>query len=160
MFKVSELLADPRLLRWRLNLYPPYLGAGIRVHHLARDFRDIRVSMNLRWYNRNYVGTHFGGSLYAMTDPFFMLMLIQNLGREYIVWDKASAIEFVNPGRGRVHAHFELTQDRIDRICKQAAVKSKILPQFVVAVRDDQDEVVAQVTKTLYVRRKRAHSDE
>lgn len=156
MLEVRNLLKDPRVLRWRLNFYPPFLGAGIRIHRVAGDFRHIHVSMNLRWYNRNYVGTHFGGSLYAMTDPFFMLMLIQNLGPHYIIWDKASTIEFVKPGRGRVHARFELTQERIEEVRAHVAIEGKILPQFVVAVTDEQDDVVAQVTKTIYIRQKRA----
>lgn len=83
-----------RLLRFAMNLYPPFLGAGIRVRHIAGDFREVRVRMGLNRLNRNYVGTQFGGSLYAMTDPFFMLMLMENLGRDYVVWDKAANIEF------------------------------------------------------------------
>ena len=87
-----------RLLRFAMNLYPPFLGRA-SVRHIAGDFREVRVRMGLNRLNRNYVGTQFGGSLYAMTDPFFMLMLMENLGRDYVVWDKAANIEFVSPGR-------------------------------------------------------------
>ena len=86
----NKLARKARLLRWAMNLYPPYLGAGVRVRQISADFRQVQVKMGLGWYNRNYVGTQFGGSLYSMTDPFFMLMIMENLGRDFIVWDKAA----------------------------------------------------------------------
>jgi hypothetical protein len=100
-------------LRRGMGWWPPFLGAGIRVRTFADDFRDAVVEMKLGRLNRNAVGTHFGGSLYAMTDPFFAIMLMHNLGDRYLVWDKAGAIEYVAPGRGVVHAHFHLSERRI-----------------------------------------------
>ena len=87
-------LNSPSGLRRILNLYGPYLGAGVRVRYLAKDYREAQVEMKLRWYNRNYVGTHFGGSLFAMIDPFYMLLLMNSLGRDYIVWDASADIDF------------------------------------------------------------------
>ncbi|HMV43035.1 MAG TPA: hypothetical protein PKD50_10905, partial [Leptospiraceae bacterium] len=49
--------------RLLLNFYFPYLGAGITVTHISKDFRRFDVKMRLRGYNRNFVQTHFGGSL-------------------------------------------------------------------------------------------------
>lgn len=140
--------------RWRINLYPPFLGAGVRVEHISDDYREIDVSMGLRWYNRNYVGTQFGGSLYAMTDPFFMLMLMNILGRDYIVWDQAARIDFVSPGKGRVWARFRLTEDEIARVKAEAERGVPLRPVYQVEVRDEQDGLVARVEKTLYVRKK------
>ena len=142
--------------KWRINLYPPFLGAGIRVEHISEDYLAIDVSMGLRWYNRNYVGVHFGGSLYAMTDPFFMLMLMNVLGRDYIVWDQAAKIDFVSPGKGVVRARFRLTPEDIARVRKEAESGAPIRPVFTVEVRDEQDALVARVDKTLYVRKKEA----
>jgi Domain of unknown function (DUF4442) len=93
------------LRRW-VNLWPPFLGAGIRVIRIAPDMKAVDVEMKLRWWNANYVGTHFGGSLYAMTDPFYMLMLMANLGCDYIVWDKAGSIRYRRPGRARCARNF------------------------------------------------------
>ena len=84
-------------LRRGMNLWPPLLFAGVRILHIAPDFKRVTVQMKLRWFNRNYVGTHFGGSLYAMTDPFYMLMLMKNLGRRYYVWDYSADIRFLKP---------------------------------------------------------------
>ncbi|WP_430317682.1 DUF4442 domain-containing protein [Pseudomonas nitroreducens] len=143
-----------RLLRFGLNLYPPYLGAGVRVRHISADFREVGVKMGLNLFNRNYVGTQFGGSLYSMTDPFFMLMLMENLGREYIVWDKAANIEFVSPGKGPVYAEFRIDQHLLDEIRAQTAGGEKYLPRLHAEVRDGEGTLVARVQKTLYVRLK------
>jgi acyl-coenzyme A thioesterase PaaI-like protein len=141
--------------RWKLrllSLYPPYLGAGVRVRPSA-DLRTFEVRMKLRFWNRNYVGTAFGGSLYAMCDPFFMLILIEALGRDYVVWDKAATIRFRRPGRGTMTATFHIPQERIDEIRAAADAGGKVEPFFTVDVVDEQGEVVAVVEKLLYVRR-------
>lgn len=153
---LGRFARSPAGLRWFLNLYGPYLGAGVRVDYLAEDFRELKVSMGLRWYNRNYVGTHFGGSLYSMVDPFYMLMVMNVLGPEYVVWDKAASIDFVRPGKGRVFAHFTLSDAQIAAIREQTASGEKHLPEWQVDIVDEQQQRVATVTKTLYIRRKPA----
>lgn len=150
----QRLARKARFLRWAMNFYPPYLGAGIRIQSLAADMRQIRVRMGLGWYNRNYVGTQFGGSLYSMTDPFFMLMIMENLGRDYIVWDKAANIEFVSPGKGPVFADFHIDEHLLEDIRQHTAAGDKYLPKLHVEVRDGAGTLVARVQKTLYVRRK------
>ena len=136
-----------------LNLYPPYFGAGIRVR-TSPDRRTFEVRMGLRFWNRNYVGTHFGGSLYAMCDPFFMLILIEHLGREYVVWDKAATIRFRRPGKGPVRATFHVPEERVAEIRAAADRDGKVEPTFRVDVIDEQGQVIAEVEKLLYVRRK------
>ena len=149
---------NARLLRRGMKYWPPFLGAGISVRSISDDFRDAVVQLKLGRFNRNYVGTHFGGSLYAMTDPFFMIMLLHNLGGDHLVWDKSGSIEYVAPGRGAVRAHFVLTEERIAEIRAQAAGGEKVLPEFQVEVRHaDDDSLVALVRKTLYVRLKPKH---
>ena len=134
-----------------LSFWPPYAGAGIRVRTSA-DLRTFEARMKLRWWNRNYVNTHFGGSLYSMCDPFFMLILAQALGRGYVVWDKAAAIRFRRPGKGMVRAAFHIPQERVDEIRAAADRGEKVEPVFTVEVLDEQGEVVAEVEKLLYVR--------
>ena len=150
----AKLARKARLLRWAMNFYPPYLGAGVRIQHIAGDFREIRVKMGLGWYNRNYVGTQFGGSLYSMTDPFFMLMVMENLGSDYIVWDKAASIDFIAPGTGPVYADFRIDEALLDEIRQHTAGGDKYLPQLHVDVHDGDGTLVARVHKTLYVRLK------
>ena len=148
---------DARLLRRGMGWWPPFLGAGIRVRSFSEDFRDVVVELRLGRLNRNYVGTHFGGSLYAMCDPFYMIMLLHNLGSDYLVWDKSGAIEYVAPGRGTVSARFSLSEARIAEIRAQAAGGDRVLPEFAVDVTDEAGAVVAKVRKTIYVRLKPRH---
>jgi acyl-coenzyme A thioesterase PaaI-like protein len=111
--------------------------------------------MPLRLRNRGYFGTHFGGSLYAMTDPFFALMVLHNLPEDYVVWDKAASIDFLAPGRSRMRATFVLNDDDLERIVRMTADGDKHLHLFHVDVVDDEGLVVAKVEKIVYVRRKR-----
>jgi acyl-coenzyme A thioesterase PaaI-like protein len=148
-------MASRRWLIRMLNLYPPYIGAGVRVK-ASPDLRTFEVRMRLRWWNRNYVGTHFGGSLYTMCDPFFMLILIEALGHGYVVWDKKATIRFLRPGRGKVKATFHIPQEKIDEIRAAADAGNKVEPPFKVEVVDERGNVVAEVEKLLYVRRKDA----
>lgn len=152
---LRKLLSTARGLQRALNVFVPYLGAGIRVQDIAPDFSEATVEMKLHWYNTNYVGTHFGGSLYSMTDPMYMLLLMNRLGSDYIVWDKAASIDFVKPGKGTVTAHFTLSDAMVDDIRTQAENGSKVLPEWSVDVVDAAGDTVARVNKTLYVRKKR-----
>ena len=142
--------------RWMeklINLYPPLVGAGIRSHTL--DERTVEVEMKLTAFNVNLVGVHFGGSLYAMCDPWFMLILMRLLGKDYIVWDKAASIQFKKPGRGRVKARFHIPPERVEEIRKDVDAQGKIEPVFFVDVVGEEGEIIASVEKLLYVRRKK-----
>ncbi len=142
-----------RILEKFINIYPPLVGAGIRSRSI--DERTVDVEMKLTLFNRNVVGVHFGGSLYAMCDSWFMLILMRLLGSDYIVWDKAANIQFKRPGRGKVKARFHIPVERVEQIRMDADKAGKIEPTFSVDVLDEQSEVVAHVEKLLYVRRKK-----
>jgi acyl-coenzyme A thioesterase PaaI-like protein len=144
-----------RTLRFAMNLWPPFFGAGIRVQHIAPDFRSATVDMRLRWTNRNHVGTHFGGSLYAMVDPFLMLMLLHQLGGEYRVWDKSGSIEYLAPGRGRGWARMDIGDKELEQIRLMTEEGDKHLHLFSIDIKDDEGMVVARVEKLIYIRRKR-----
>jgi len=151
-----QLLGGPEthaLRRW-INLWPPFLGAGIRVKHIAPDMKSVDVEMKLRWWNANYVGTHFGGSLFALTDAFYMLMLMANLGPDYIVWDKAASIRFRQPGRATLHARFEITPDELDAIRSELERTPKIDRLFQVDLTSAEGTVCASVEKTLHISRR------
>lgn len=144
-----------------MNFWPPFMGSGIKVKKVDADFRNIDVELNMHFWTRNYVGSHYGGSIYSMTDPFYMLMLIQNLGKDYIVWDKSAAVRFLKPGYGKLTAHFNLSAERIAEIKTDADTNYKTEPTFTVQIKNQQGEVVAEVDKVLYVRRKdRTRSDQ
>src|SRR5690348_16226570 len=152
--------SSSRALRRGVNLWPPFLGAGIRVTRIASDMKAVNVEMKLRWWNANYVGTHFGGSLFAMTDAFYMLMLMANLGRDYIVWDKAASIRYRKPGRSTVRAEFRLTDAILDDIREKLKTLPKYEPTFTVDVKDEQGTVIAEIEKLLHIKRKVAEPSE
>ena len=151
-----RILGGPRsanhLCRW-INLWPPFLGAGIRITRIASDMKSIDVEMKLRFWNANYVGTHFGGSLFAMTDAFYMLMLTHHLERDYIVWDKAATIRYKRPGRGLVRAEFRLTDAQVEDVREKLKTLQKYEPVFVVEVKDESGVVIAEVEKLLHLRK-------
>ena len=137
-----------------INFYGPFLGAGVKLEKMTKDFRHARVSMKLTFYNKNYMGTQFGGSLYAMTDPWYMLMLIKNLGPDYIVWDKAATVNFRKPGRGKVVAEFNLTEEHLEEIRATLVTQNKMDYVFKVEIKDKEGKLIAEVDKVLYIRKK------
>ncbi|MET0289601.1 MAG: DUF4442 domain-containing protein [Pseudoxanthomonas sp.] len=141
-------------LRHGFNFWPPFLFSGIHVTALADDWRHARVELRMRPWNRNYVGTHFGGSLFAMTDPFWMILVKEGLGRDYYVWDRAAEIEFLKPGRGVVHAEFRVAEADLQAIRAATADGSKCLHWFPTDVLDAQGDVVARLRKQIYARLK------
>jgi acyl-coenzyme A thioesterase PaaI-like protein len=143
-----------RFLETVIDFYGPFLGAGVKLKKMSKDYRYARVEMPLTFYNKNYMGTQFGGSLYSMVDPWYMLMLIKNLGRDYIVWDKAATIQFRKPGKGRVHAEFTLTQEIIDEIKASIEASTKMDKVFKVEIKDESGKLIAEVDKVLYIRKK------
>lgn len=150
----SRLARKARFLSWAMNFYPPYIGAGVRVRHISADMRLVQVKMVLRWYNRNYVGTQYGGSLMSMTDPWYMLMIMNNLGRDYFVWDKHAEIDYIAPGKTHVHAHFVINDEILDDIRAKTANGDKYVPEFLVEIKDDHGHLVARVKRRVYIKLK------
>ena len=111
--------------------------------------------MKLTWWNRNYMGTQFGGTLYAMTDPFYMLMVIENLGDGYVVWDKSAAIRFKRPGQGKVTATIRITAEHIDQLRTQVEQEGRAYPTITIQILAEDGTLVAEVDKTLSVRKKK-----
>jgi hypothetical protein len=147
------LPAFKRHIRKLINFWPPFLAAGIRVTRWDADWRAVDVEMRLRFWNSNFVGTHYGGSLYSMADPFYMLMLIENLGADYIVWDKSASIRFRKPGTGTVYAKFRLSPEQIADLRRQLETEPKIEATFAVEITDDAGVVIAEVQKVVHIRK-------
>lgn len=138
----------------KVNIYPPYLGMGVRMRAFAEDFTRFEVELRERWYNKNLFGTHFGGSLYAMCDPFFVFIVTMNLGKGYIVWDKSAGIEFLKPAKGTILGVFEVSSDKLAKIKAEVDELGKKTYHFEADLKDEQGVVVARVSKEVYVRKK------
>ena len=145
----------PKTLKRLINLYPPYLGAGVRIKYISEDWRELHTSMSLRWYNKNAVGTHFGGSLYSMVDPHLMLLLIRLLGKGYWIWDKSAEIEFIKASDKTVTATIKISGNDLEEIKHRTENGDKHLHEFMIEIIDEDNDLVAKVRKILYVRKKK-----
>ena len=146
--------APPKVFRFLFNLYPPYLGAGIKVEEISPDYKYLRARLKLRFYNRNYVGIQFGGSMFSMTDPHYMLLLINNLGPDYIVLDKAANIDYIKPGKKDVIAEFRIDDALLNTVKEKTKDGDKYFFDLPVNIVDTDGQLIATVVKTLYVRKK------
>ena len=151
---LQALMTSHAGMRRMLNIWPPFLFSGISILEISRDFRYARVRLKKKMLTSNYVGTLFGGSLFAMTDPFYMVMVLKNLGKDYIVWDKRSEIEYVSPGKSTVYAEFHLSDEELNEIKREVASSGKYLKWFEVDIKSADGTIVAIVKKQIYVRKK------
>lgn len=145
---------SPKIFRFLLNIYGPYLGAGVKIEEIADNWHYMRVSMKLRWYNRNAMGVHFGGSIYSMVDPHLVLMHMQLLGPAYTVWDQSAQVDFLRPGTGKLTAEFQLTDEDIHAIRDQSTDGRIYRPEYTLKVLNEKKKTVARVRKTLYIKEK------
>ncbi|MCS6844950.1 MAG: DUF4442 domain-containing protein [Caldilineales bacterium] len=143
-----------RLRRWGFNFFPAYRGTGARVTYIAGDWREVRIKLPLSWRTRNYVGTIFGGSMYAAVDPIYMIMLIKLLGPDYVIWDKAATIRFKRPGRTTLYARFVIEPAETDAIRAALAERPSVDRVYTVDLVDKSGVVHASVEKVIYIRRK------
>ncbi len=144
-----------KTLSWILTLWPPFWFTGISFRHISEDFRHVQVVLRMHFYNRNVVGVHYGGNLFSMTDPCYMMMLMRNMGKGYKVIDQGATIEFINPGLGTVTADFTIDQNLIDEIIDKTQNGEKLLQELTVDIVDEQKDIVAKVTRVIYIRKRR-----
>ncbi|OEF09249.1 DUF4442 domain-containing protein [Vibrio genomosp. F10] len=144
----------PNIVKFALNIWPPFWGGGIKIQSISEDFREVQMKLKLRWWNKNANRTQYGGSIFSLTDPVYSLMLMGILGDKYYVWDKEASINFIKPGLGDLHADFMVSQPQIDEIYESTMNGDKCFPEFVIHVKDKNGEVVAEVQRKLYVRKK------
>ena len=156
IFKILKRM--PNFSKFMMNRYAPLKAAKIKIDIFRPSEGYVKVKMPLTSSNKNIVGVHFGGSLYAMVDPFFMLILMEQLGHEYIVWDKAATINFISPGRGEVYAEFTISPDEINQIRKLAENYAPVFRNYQVDIMDLSGHIIAKVDKTLYIKRKQTQN--
>ena len=142
-----------RLLIYLYNFWPPFFGAGIKIDYVSPDFRLTRVRLKKRPWTRNLVGIQYGGSIYSMTDPFYMMMLMMNLGDGYRVLDKSTHVSYLKPGKTELHAEFRLTQEQIDDIKKQVDARGKYEWTVKAQVLSTSGEKIAEVEKVIWIKK-------
>ena len=143
-----------RLERIGFNFFPAVFGTGATVTYIASDYREVRVRLPLSWRTRNYVGTIFGGSMYAATDPIYMVMLYKLLGSNYIIWDKAATIRFRKPGRATLYATCIVDTTETQAIQETLETRPSIDRVYQIELTDAEGVVHASIEKTVCVGRK------
>ena len=152
---MKKLQTIPFVSKFMLNHYSPYKGAGIEIDNIDLKNYHVRIKMPLTLRNQNIVGVHFGGSLYSMVDPFYMLILMHHLGHKYIVWDKSASINFLSPGRSTVYADIQLSATEIAEIKQLAENHEPVFRNYTLNIVDDAGTRIAEVEKVLYIRLKK-----
>lgn len=150
----------PKIVKLALNSWPPFWGAGIKILSISDDFREVKMKLKLRWWNKNANRTQYGGSIFSLTDPVYSLMLMGILGEQYFVWDKEASINFIKPGQSDLYADFIVPTDQLEDIRRQTANGDKCFPEFVIHIKDGNGNVVSEVQRKLYVRKKPKYRDE
>jgi acyl-coenzyme A thioesterase PaaI-like protein len=143
-----------RLRRWGFNFFPVYRRTGARITYISGDWCEVHIKLPLNWKTRNYVGTIFGGSMYAAVDPLYMVMFIKLLGPEYIVWDKAASIKFKQPGRSTLHAKFKIEKAELNYIRKTLKVQSNLDRTYQIELIDKDGAICAMVEKIIHFKKK------
>ncbi len=134
-----------------MNWYPMYFGSGGRVLFISADWREVRVRLRRSLWTYNYVGTIFGGSMFSASDPFYMLILMRNLGKDFIVWDKSASIRFKKPGKTTLYAHFAVNEQVLSEISEKVAYSGEVDYTFVVYWKDKTGQVHAEIERTVYI---------
>src|SRR5688572_25362607 len=152
-------IKHPKAFRHLLNFYPPFRGTGAWVTFIAEDWSEMRIKVPLSLRTRNYVGTIFGGSLYAGMDPHFMFMLMHRLGPEYLVWDKAATIRFRRPGRGAVTAVCRMPDEEVAEVRRLLETEPKVDRTYAVDLVAQDGTVCASLEKTVNIRKASAQRE-
>ena len=156
MSLIKKIMTIPIVSKFMLNHYAPYTSAGIEIVKIDLPNYHIRVKMPLTRKNQNIVGVHFGGSLYSMVDPFYMLLLMHHLGPKYIIWDKTATIKFLTPGRGTVYADIRLDFQEVEQIKTLTKNYTPVIRRYSLNIFDEAGLRITEIEKTLYIRRKKS----
>jgi len=157
MFNYNDLkkVIKNKVVRYLFNYAPVYRRTGGRITYISNDWHEVHVKLPLNWTTRNYVGTLFGGSIYGAIDPIYMIMLIQILGNDYIVWDKSALIKFKKPGKGTLYAYLKIDSDEIDFIKSELKTNFKLDRKYIVSLVDKNNLEHAYVEKIIHISKRK-----
>jgi len=143
-----------RLTRILFNYFPMFWSTGAKITYLAADFKEIHIKLPLSWRTRNYVGTIFGGSMFSATDVLYFLLVVKNIGEDYIVWDKASSIRFKKPGKGTLYTKAVISDEEIEIIKTELLNVDKIDRVYYLDLIDEAGDICASIEKTIHIQNK------
>ncbi len=134
-----------------LNLWPCIRNSGGRVTFISEDFRQLKVQLKYNWKTLNLVGTTYGGSLYSSTDPMYMLMLLEVLGNDYVVWDKGCTIRFKRPSKTNLYCEFHISTEMLEDIYNNLEKSDEYTFTWQAKYKDQDGVIYTEFDKVLYV---------
>jgi hypothetical protein len=149
---------ESKAKRILINLFPSYRRGGGRVIFFSSDMQEIHVKVSLNWQTRNYVGSVFGGTLYAAVDPMYMIQLIWILGKDYVVWDKSASMKFIRPVKTTIYGKFEISDELINTIKEEVANNGKYIIDCPITLQDKDGNVYYTASKQVYIASKEYHT--
>lgn len=139
------------IYKYGFNWSPMYKRTTAKLVEVSDDLHYVKIKMKLNWKNRNYAGSIFGGSMLAATDPIYMIQLLQILGNDYVVWDKAVEARYRKPGKSTIYGEFEFTKDEIETIKEKVAAENETDIVKTMSLVDEKQNIIATFNKTLYI---------
>lgn len=154
--KLSTLKRIPprwrsRVMRAGFNLHPAFRGTGGRVIFISPDLLQVRVCLPLNRRTRNFVGSLYGGSLFAVTDGVHVAMLLSTLSRDVVVWDKAAAIRYRKPAFCALYADFHLSTSELNQIAADLDEHHETSRKFTIELKDKAGNIYTVVERMVYI---------
>ncbi|MDG1333085.1 MAG: DUF4442 domain-containing protein [Crocinitomicaceae bacterium] len=148
---IGRKIGMGRAFKFFFNISPMYRRTGGRIVSASDNLDDIKIKLKLNYKTRNYVGTMYGGHMYSCLDGIYMVQLINLLGKDYVVWDKAATIKFKRPGTSTLFADFKITEKLIEQIKLDVEGQNEIDLTLDVDLLDGDGNVSAEVEKIIYI---------
>lgn len=152
-------MSTSAIFKYGFNLSPMYRRTTARVIEISDDLKDVKIKVPLSYKNKNYVGAIFGGSMFAATDPIYMIQLMQILGEEYVVWDKSATINYKRPAKEHIFCDFKFTDEEIEAIKKRVQTEHEITIEKTTYLKNSENTVFAEVIKILYIAEKQFYKE-
>jgi len=151
---LTRFVKPSTIYKYGFNWSPMYKRTTAKLTEVSDDLHYVKIRLKLNWKNRNYAGSIFGGSMLSATDPIYMIQLIQILGKDYVVWDKAVTAKYKRPGKSTIYGEFIFTEEEIEALKTKLKTEQQVDIIKTMNLVNDKKEVIAEFTKTLYIAKK------
>jgi len=139
------------IYKYGFNWSPMYRRTTAKLIEVSDDLHYIKIRLKLNWKNRNYAGSIFGGSMLAATDPIYMIQLIQILGEDYVVWDKAVEARYKKPAKSTIFGEFMFSKEEIEAIKQDVSQNKQTDIIKTMNLVDENQNIIATFNKTVYI---------
>ena len=142
-----------------MNWYPMFFGTGAKILFWSNDWSEVHLRLKLNIWTVNYVRTIFGGSMFSATDPFYMLMFMHMLGKDFVVWDKSATIKFKRPGKKPLYAIFKITSEILDKVKTEVKTNGETTYVALVQWVDKELNVYSELERSIYIANKQFYKE-